>query len=369
MEAGVRAALPGAEIILRPMADGGEGTLDAILAAGAGVRHTLTVTGGHGQPIAVGWGALGPGRSVLEVAQVVGLTLPGMKAVSIQDRTTRGIGELIQARWDAGDRELWIGLGGSATNDGGAGLLAALGARYFDAAGHRLGDTPRELASLHHVDFSALQLPGPGVTLHVLADVNNPLLGDRGATAVYGPQKGVTPADAPALESLLTRLAAAGDAWAGQALSTRPGSGAAGGLGNAFYLLGATFHPGASHVAGLIQLDAAVAGADWVITGEGRSDAQTLHGKAPHAVAVIARRAGVPVTLLCGAIEPADRAALAKVFDDMASLVGSEAARGRGEASLTGWASEKAVTEAMHHARERLGTVTSRLARERFDGK
>lgn len=317
MAAGVRRALPGAEVRLLPMADGGEGTLDAVLAARSGERRRLTVTGAHGRSLEAEYGVIrkeGDAVAVIESARIVGLTLPGIAVRPVMERSTLGVGEMLRYCLDAGLRRFLIGLGGSATNDGGAGLLAALGVRFLDAQGKALPPTPTGLARLAGMDFSGLDPRPAQAGIVALADVDNPLCGAAGATAVYGAQKGVAAGQVAALDATLHRLAGCCDAWRGQPVSARPGSGAAGGLGYALQLLGADCQSGAEALLDLYGFAAALRGVDWVITGEGRSDAQTLHGKAPCAVARAARLAGVPVTLISGQIDPPAAAALEQLF-------------------------------------------------------
>lgn len=324
MAAGVRRVLSDAEIRLLPMADGGEGTLDAVLAACGGERRSVTVTGGHGLPVEAAWGLLPDGTAVLEAAQVVGFTLPGMGEVPVARRTTAGLGELLCHGLDCGLRRFRIGLGGSATNDGGTGLLMAFGARFLDGAGRPLAPTLESLDFLDGADFSALDPRLKECEILLLSDVDNALCGPRGATAVFGPQKGVKPEEVAVFDQRLLRLAEVADEWKGLRLSLLPGSGAAGGLGYAFLLLGADYVSGAEEVAHLLGLDAALAQADWALTGEGRSDAQTLSGKAPLAVARRAKAAGVPVTLVSGAVAPEARGALSAWFYACLSLASDD---------------------------------------------
>jgi len=307
---GVARAIPDAKVQLCPMADGGEGTLDAVLAAVGvrGARHTLQVRGAAGRPVLAAFGVLDAGAdatAVIEAAQVVSITDPHGMAVAIERRSTEGIGQLLAALLDQGMRRFMIGLGGSSTNDAGCGMLAALGMRLTDATGAIVPPTPEGLATLAHVDAAALHPRLAQCTLHIMSDVNNPLCGASGATAIFGPQKGVAPAAVAALDARLDRFAKLAEVAVGHDAASRPGAGAAGGLGFALQLLGGQFSSGAEVVAALIGLPEALAGADWAITGEGRSDAQTLLAKAPFIVARLAAESGIPVTLLSGAIDPA----------------------------------------------------------------
>lgn len=316
MARGIRRVRSEAEIVLLPMADGGEGTLDAVLAATGGERQEAVVSGADFRPLAAGYGIVedeGRRTAVLEAARVVGLALA--KTTPVGERSTVGLGELVRHCLDRGIRRFLIGLGGTGTNDGGAGLLVALGARLLDGQGCAVNPTPDGLERLAAVDFSTLdpRLKESGIV--ALADVDSPLCGESGATAVFGPQKGVAPQQIPVFDARLARLAELGDAWFGRRLSLEPGTGAAGGLGYALRLLGAEYRSGAEAVCDLLGFDAALEGADLVLTGEGRSDAQTLRGKAPCVVARHARRAGVPVILLSGAIDHAALPLLRELFD------------------------------------------------------
>jgi len=301
------------------MADGGEGTLDAILTAvgDTGRRLQCPVRGAGGALIDADYGLLkrdGETIAVVEIAQVVGITDRAGMAVNVGRRTTRGVGELMRALLDQGLRRFMIGLGGSSTNDGGAGLLAALGLSLRDATGREITPGPDALATLESVDASALDARLSGCTITIMSDVNNPLAGESGATAIFGPQKGVSATQVRVFDGSIARFAARAEAAIGRKAAESSGAGAAGGLGFALQLLGGTFQSGAEVVAELIGLDQALATADWAITGEGRSDAQTLLRKAPFVVAEHARARDVPVTLLSGAIDSAALPELGRHF-------------------------------------------------------
>lgn len=316
MSLGLRRADPGAVWKTLPMADGGEGSLDALHAALGGRWQSARVNdaAGHGQQVQ--WLRLPDGRGVIEVARVVGLLQAGATDLALRD--TRGVGQLMLACLDAGVDRLAIALGGSSTNDGGAGCLAALGARFLDRDGNVLLPHPSGLENLHSVDVSMLDPRVRSVDLEIWSDVDNPLLGMRGATSVFGPQKGVTADRIAWFDGILSRLAGLCDAAFGRSLSMAAGSGAAGGLGYALQLLRGTMVSGGEAVSACLGLEAAMDDCDWVLVGEGRSDAQTLSGKAPLAVARLARRKGVPVTLLSGAIQPSP--ALHAAFDGCFSV-------------------------------------------------
>jgi glycerate kinase len=318
---GVAAAHAGTEIRLRPMADGGEGTLDALVAASPGSRRrTIATRGASGAALDADVATLANGDGVIEVAAIVGLTDRAATATDVRRRETRGVGLAIRALLDDGCRAIAIGLGGSSTNDGGAGLLAALGLRFLDATGREVAPTPEGLSQLARVDAGALDPRLAATRITAMADVDNPLAGARGATAVFGPQKGVAADHVDAIDRSLAHYAALVEAALGVRAAQSPGAGAAGGLGFALQALGARYASGAAIVADLNGLDAALDGADWAIAGEGRSDAQTAMHKAPWVVAGRARAKHVPVSLLSGAIDPAAGAVLDAAFDGCFAL-------------------------------------------------
>jgi glycerate kinase len=300
---GWQQVFPDAECLLRPMADGGEGTVDALLAAVGGERRECRVRGPMGAPVAAHWGWLGQGTAVIEMAAASGLHWVPREQRDARLASSFGTGELILQALDAGATRIILGLGGSATNDGGAGLLQALGVRFLDATGRELAPGGAALAALDQLDLSGLDARLLKAQVEVAADVDNPLCGPRGASAVFGPQKGATPAQVAELDAALGRYARIVAATLGEDHAQFPGVGAAGGLGFAARaLLKASFRPGIELVAELSGLADAVLGADLVITGEGRMDAQTLHGKTPVGVARVARAAGVPVIALAGSL-------------------------------------------------------------------
>jgi glycerate kinase len=339
---GLRRVWPDADLRLCPMADGGEGTLDAVLSCG-GQRLTDRISDVSGKPLAVAYGLIGePATAVLEVAQVVGLTDPAVAAVDVEHRTTLGVGEMIRNRLDAGVRRFMIGLGGSSTNDGGAGLLAALGFSLTDARGGAIEPTPAGLAALAAVDASGLDPRLADARIIVMSDVNNPLTGERGATAIFGPQKGVRRERIAELDGRVANFAALTERALDRRAQDKPGAGAAGGLGFALQLLGGEMRSGAEVVADLIGLDAALDGADWAITGEGKSDAQTALGKTPLIVARRAAARQIPATLISGSIDrsalpelgrhfagcfslPSGPASLEQCLDDAAALLSDRA--------------------------------------------
>jgi glycerate 2-kinase len=310
---GIRRARPDAQIHICPMADGGEGTLDAMLSVG-GERRVMTVRGAAGPERQAAVGILHDGSAIVETAEIVGITDPVGMGVPVSARSTVGMGEAIRALLDEGVRRFYVALGGSSTNDGGAGLLAGLGMRLFDSNGEALAATPEALARVARVDVSGLDARLAEAAFVGMSDVDNPLTGEHGATAVFGPQKGVTPEQVAPIDAALARFADLVEAALGRRVRDEAGSGAAGGLGFALRMLGASFEPGAEVVARQIGLDDALHGANWLITGEGRSDVQTLHGKAPFIACRHARAANVPATLLSGAVDPAALPRLSEHF-------------------------------------------------------
>lgn len=300
---GWQQVFPEAECLLRPMADGGEGTVDALLAAVGGERRELQVRGPMGEPVTAHWGWLGQGTAVIEMAAASGLHWVPREQRDARRASSFGTGELISEALEAGATRILLGLGGSATNDGGMGLLQALGVRFLDEQGRELAPGGAALAGLDQIDLSGLDARLLQVQVEVAADVDNPLCGPRGASAVFGPQKGASPEQVAELDSALERYARVVAATLGEDHAQFPGVGAAGGLGFAARaFLKASFRPGIELVAELSGLAEAVRGADLVITGEGRMDAQTLHGKTPVGVARVARAAGAPVIALAGSL-------------------------------------------------------------------
>ena len=310
---GVARARPDVIVRICPMADGGEGTLDAML-TGGGERRVLSVRGAAGPVREAATGLTGDGSAIVETAEIVGITDPVGMGVPVEARSSRGMGEAIRALLDLGVRRFFVALGGSSTNDGGAGLLAGLGMKLFDAQGEELEATPEQLARLARIDVSQLDARLADTTFVGMSDVDNPLTGEHGATAIFGPQKGVKPEQITSVDAALARFADLLEPALQRTARNLPGAGAAGGLGFALHMLGAQFEPGAETVARQIGLDVALEGADWLITGEGRSDVQTLHGKAPFIACAHARALGVPATLLSGAVDSSALPRLAEHF-------------------------------------------------------
>jgi glycerate kinase len=297
--AGITAARPRAEVLLRPIADGGDGTVAAALRAGYR-SLPVAVSGPDGRPVRAVVAVLGE-TAVVELATAAGL---GLAPLAPMTATTRGVGELVRAALEAGARRVVLGIGGSATTDGGAGMLQALGVRLLDAGGAELPPGGAALARLARVDAGGLDPRLAGVEVVVASDVDNPLTGPHGAAHVFAPQKGADPAQVEELDAALTRWAEVLWRDLGVDVAGRPGAGGAGGTAaGAMAVLGATVVSGAGLVCDLVGLDDALAGADLVLTGEGALDLQTLHGKAPAVVAGRARAAGVPCLGLAGVVQ------------------------------------------------------------------
>ena len=303
LAAGMRSGDPTLDVVELPVADGGDGTLAAALAAGF-ERVPALAEGPVGEPVesAFGWRAGsvgGAGVAVVELADVVGLER--MRELAPLTASTFGLGQVITAALDRGAATIILGVGGSASTDGGAGMMQALGVRLLDAAGAGLGRGGAALADLASIDLSGLDPRLAGVAVLVASDVDNPLLGESGAAAVFGPQKGASPAQVLQLDRALARWASLTATATGRDEAGSPGAGAAGGTGfAALAYLHAELKPGIELVLELVGLDAALARADLLITGEGSLDAQSLRGKAPVGVARAAGRVGVPVVAVAG---------------------------------------------------------------------
>jgi glycerate kinase len=321
MARGVRAAFPSAEVVEVPIADGGEGTAAALMRATGGQLREQTVAGPLGDPVRATWGLLGDGRTaVIEMASGSGLLLVPSERRDPARASSQGTGELIRAALDAGVRRLVVAIGGSATNDGGCGALQALGARFLDSAGLPLPPGGAALARLARVDLAALDARLAACELSVACDVDNPLTGPRGASAIFGPQKGATPAMVALLDEALERFAAVARQATGRDVAQTPGAGAAGGMGaGLLFFTPAQLRRGVELVLDVVRFEDRLQGADLVITGEGRTDGQTSMGKAPVGVAAVAKRAGVPVVCLSGGLGPGAEAVLEQGIDALAS--------------------------------------------------
>ena len=296
---GLRAAVPGLDAREHPVADGGDGTVEAALSAGF-ARRDVRCTGPTGDTVLAAL-AVRDQVAVVELAAASGLSrLPGGRLAAMS-ATSRGTGELIRAALDLGCRQVVLGLGGSACTDGGAGMVQALGVRLLDAAGAELAPGGGPLADLDRLDLSGFDPRVAAAEFVIASDVDNPLLGPHGAAAVYGPQKGASAAEVALLDAALARWAAMAGAATGVDAAGVPGVGAAGGVGYAAVVfLRAKLRSGIEYLLDLLEVRAALPGARLVVTGEGSLDEQTLHGKAPAGVAAAARAAGVPAVAVAG---------------------------------------------------------------------
>jgi glycerate kinase len=303
---GFQRVIPQLEAVLLPVADGGEGTTEALVSATGGQLFEQVVTDPLGRPITAQWGLLGgqtEPMAVIETAAASGLHLLTLDERNPCLTSTFGTGELVRAALDAGVRRFIIGLGGSATNDAGAGFLQALGAQLLDQAGQALRPGGLALSGLQQIDLSQLDPRLASCRFEVACDVNNPLTGIKGASAVFGPQKGADAQMVAALDAALSHFAKLAEPVTGRDFSLLPGAGAAGGLGAALTgFLNAELRSGIDIVLDALDFDSYLNGAQLVITGEGRIDSQTIHGKTPIGVARRAKQQGLPVVAVAGSV-------------------------------------------------------------------
>lgn len=301
---GILRALPDADVVVRPMADGGEGTVDALVYATGAQFVTSRVTGPFGIPVDCRWGLAAKTKTaILEMSGAAGITLVPRDQLDPRAATTYGVGEVIREAVEKGCRTIYIGIGGSATNDGGVGMLSALGFRFLDQNGRDIPAGAAGLEKLTAIDISGAMPELKECTFRTICDVNNPLTGERGASAVFGPQKGATPDMVRALDAWLTRFAELTKEIFPDADPDLPGSGAAGGMGFGLRsYLGASLEPGIDIVLEVTDLDSYLKDADIAVTGEGRIDRQTVMGKAPAGVAGLARKYGIPVVAFAGGV-------------------------------------------------------------------
>jgi glycerate 2-kinase len=342
---GWRRARPEDRLDLAPMADGGEGTMTALVDALGGQVVRVAVTGPRGDEVEAEYGIAegAEGRlAIVEMASASGLALLSPSRMDPRLTTTRGTGELILAALEQAPSRLIVGSGGSATNDGGAGMAQALGVRLLDEQGRELGAGGATLAALSRIDATGLDRRLRGVTCVAATDVDNPLIGPSGASVVYAPQKGASPDDVVVLDRALAHLAAVVERDLGVDLRDEPGAGAAGGLGfGLMAFLGARIRPGVDVVADALGLPSRVAAADLAITGEGRLDGQSLRGKTPAGILRLGRELSVPVVIVCGEAEEGLRVDGARVVSLVARF-GREDALGEARRSLERLAEELA---------------------------
>lgn len=304
IEQGFCEIFPSAEYVKLPVADGGEGTVEAMVAATQGEIVNVRVTGPLGESVEGFYGRSGDQESAfIEMAAASGLERVPPAQRNPLKTTSWGTGELIHHALDAGVKHIIIGIGGSATNDGGAGMVQALGAKLLNAQGEQIGPGGGELENVSRIDISGLDKRLAGCRIEVACDVTNPLTGEEGATAVFGPQKGATPEMIARLDKALEHYATVIARDLDVDVLNLAGGGAAGGMGAALYAFcGAHLRQGIEIVTDALHLDQQVADADLVITGEGRIDSQTIHGKVPVGVAKIAKRYNKPVIGIAGSL-------------------------------------------------------------------
>lgn len=323
IENGMRQIFPDAEYVQVPVADGGEGTLQSLVDATQGRFIEVTVTGPLGEPVTACFGLLGKGdTAMIEMAQASGIELVRPETRNPLIATTFGTGELIKAALDLGVRHFIVGIGGSATNDGGAGMLQALGIKLLDDKNQELEHGGAALAKLSHIDLATMDERLKQCTFIAASDVNNPLTGVNGASATFGPQKGATPEMVALLDNALRHYAAIVKRDLGKEVDAVAGAGAAGGMGAALLgFLNAKLKPGIEIVMEAVELAEKVKGADLVITGEGRIDGQTAQGKTPVGVARIAKMESIPVIALAGSVGLGVEAVYEKGIDALFPVV------------------------------------------------
>ncbi|HUT24457.1 MAG TPA: glycerate kinase [Sumerlaeia bacterium] len=329
LQTGLRRALPAAELILAPVADGGDGTVEALVRVTGGRMRRTRVDDPLGRPIRAAYGVLGDGKAaVIEMAAASGLRLLAPNERDPMRASTHGTGQLIRAAVERGSRRCILGVGGSATTDGGAGMAHALGYRFLDVRGREFRPRSGNLSRIAAIDpapylrwLDRMRRPGGAPSFTLACDVNNPMVGPRGAARVYAPQKGASPRQVERLEAGMAHFAGVIRRDLGVRVKRLPGGGAGGGLGAGLVAFcGAAIRPGAETIIEAIGFEEFLKGADWVITGEGRLDRQTLFGKAPAVVASLARRRGIPVIGVAGALGPGSRALLRRHFDALFSI-------------------------------------------------
>jgi len=329
LRTGLRRALPAAELILAPVADGGDGTVETLVRVTGGRMRRARVDDPLGRPIQAGYGVLGDRKTaVIEMAAASGLRLLAPTERDPMRASTRGTGHLIRAAVERGSRRFILGVGGSATTDGGAGMAHALGCRFLDVRGREFRPCSGNLSRVAALDLAPflrwlerMRGRGGAPSFALACDVSNPMVGPRGAARVYAPQKGATPRQVEQLEAGMAHFAEVIHRDLGIRVKGLKGGGAGGGLAAGLVAFcGATIRPGAETVIEAIGFEELLKGADWVITGEGRLDRQTLFGKAPAVVASLARKRGIPVIGVAGALGPGSQALLRRHFDALFSI-------------------------------------------------
>ena len=354
MVAAINEINPEIETVLLPVADGGEGTLEPLLEATNGQIISVKVQDPIGRLVEAEYGILGNGETcVIEMAKASGLTLLTSDERNPLIASTYGTGQLIRHALDAGFRKFIIGIGGSATNDGGTGMLNALGMRFLNIDGTELELGAEALSTLHQIDDSFFDERIKVSEFIIACDVDNPFVGANGATTIFGPQKGVTPEMVQRIDDNLTILANKIEAMTGVALHNEPGAGAAGGLGGAFLaFFPVELKPGIEVVMKAIDFHDQILGASLIITGEGKSDFQTLSGKAPIGVANAAKELQIPVALISGYVDNDSYASLSEHFLAIASVVND---------SIT---QQESIQNATIHLRRRTFEMVKRIIKE-----
>lgn len=306
--AGIRSVLPSAEVRVVPVADGGEGTVEALTAALKGRFQECIVRGPLGEPVTAVYGISADARTaVMEMSQASGLTLVPKKERNPLRTSTYGTGEMIVDAFRRGCRHIIMGIGGSATVDGGTGMMSALGVRFLDAQGRGLEGCGGNLDRIMSIDARGLDEALYGCRFSVACDVSNPLTGENGAPRIFGPQKGASPSMVEELEKGMCNYARVLNTYAGRDVASLPGAGAAGGVGAAMTAFwGAGLFPGAELMLDTIGFDRIIEGADLIITGEGRLDGQTLMGKTPFGILRAAKKHNIPVIAVGGSVENRD---------------------------------------------------------------
>lgn len=322
MERGIRGVFPNAEVRKIPIADGGEGTVEALVSATNGRLKQIEVTGPLGERVTAHWGILGDSQTaVIEMAAASGLPLVPAGKRNPRISTTYGTGELIRAVLDTGLRQIIIGIGGSATNDGGAGMARALGVRFTADDGQELPDGGAALTHLKHIDLDGLDPRLRESKITVACDVDNPLCGPRGASAVFGPQKGATQEMVAELDEALAHFSVIAQKATGRDVAELAGAGAAGGLGaGLMFFTPARLKPGVDIILEAVSFAEVVEGAAFVITGEGHTDFQTAFGKAPVGVAKVAKQFNIPVFCLSGGLGGGASDVLSQGIDAVMSI-------------------------------------------------
>ena len=337
---GIRRVMPSAEIRIRPLADGGEGTTEALTAGLGGELKSLTVTGPLGRPVTASYGLIRERKmAVLEMASAAGLTLISQEERNPLEATTYGVGEMIRDAIGEGCRHFLVGIGGSATNDGGTGMLSALGFQFLDSEGQPIPLGAKGLENLARISTANARPELSQCSFHIACDVTNPLCGENGCSAVYGPQKGADPEMIRQMDQWMERYGDLAARTFPAADKEAPGAGAAGGLGFAFLtFLNGSLESGVGMVLKEINLKDDIRDADLVITGEGRLDAQTVMGKAPIGVAHLAKEYGKPVIAFSGAVTReaglCNQHGIDAFFPIMRSVVSLQEALDPGEARI-----------------------------------